>query len=141
MSERFRYLYLRNEHDHPVAVVAYLLPKDEAIITYGVATFNPNDRVVVSIKTGRDLSIVEDRKRKIIFDRKFLREIAVGRLCLERKTVSLPAKENNGMKLITRTLMETLAQDETLPKRTQKAVRSWLSGKTKKSSEKEMDHQ
>jgi hypothetical protein len=131
MTERYRYLYLRNEHGHPVAVVAYLLPKGEAMISYALATFNPNDRVVVSVKTGRNFDVVEERQRRITFDRKFLRKIAEERLRQEPKTVSLPAKEKNGMKVITRALMETLSKDKTLPNRTKKAVRLWLSGKTK----------
>lgn len=135
MIEGFRYMYLRDEREFPVALIAYIVDRNENLVTYGVATFNANEQIMKPIqignpKEGRMEQVLAPRKIK--FDRKFLREIAVGRLCLTRNSIKLPMKEYNSLQRIHTILVTEVAKDSSLPRRTQKAVHSWLKNASQK---------
>lgn len=112
--ETFRYMYLRDENKFPIAVVAYLIDRNECRATYGIATFNPDDK-------------------RVTFDRTFLREIAVGRLALYKRVAHFPKKQYNSLARINIAIVQQLRTEKDLPKRTRKAVDAWLDTASKSS--------
>lgn len=114
MSETFRYMYLRDQNKFPVCCISYLVDRNECKATYGVATFNPDDK-------------------HVSFDRTFLREVAVGRLALYRKVAYYPSKQYNSLARINVAIVQAMAQEKDLPKRTRKAVKAWLDNASKMS--------
>lgn len=106
-----RYLYIRNKNKFPVACVAIKFDPEKNLINYGISTHCPKDN----------------------FNRKLARQIAKDRLDIRNQTINVfPEDNTTTFRGIIKALMTGLAQDETLPTRTRKAVRMWLN--TPKSS-------
>lgn len=131
-----RYLYLRNAKKFPVALVAFIVDREGSKITYGTATFNPKAMEMIparmfDVSSQKIIPLFRGNKqvfhhRKVPFDRRFLREIAAGRLILDKRSVAFPAEQCKCLHDIIGVMMKSLAKDETLPKRTLRAVHSWL---------------
>ena len=100
-----RFLYLRDSKNFPIVCVSYLIDRDDGKATYGISTFNPDDK-------------------KVQYERKFLREVAAGRLILDRKNVAFPKDAN--LHTVIACIVSALSEDNNLPKRTRKAVVAWL---------------
>lgn len=120
MHNNIRYLYLRNEprgdekRGFPIAVLAYSIytetnesGTEEERAAYGVATFNP-------------------KAPDVVYNAKFLREIAVGKLILDHKSLLLPDGYCKSMHDIMWVIVTGLLHDTDLPKRTHKAIKNWL---------------
>src|SRR5665213_68537 len=101
-----RFMYLRNPQKFPVSCLCYYISKSDNRVNYGLSTFNPDD--------------------KVTFDRKFLREVAAGRMTLDKKSLAFSPDQCSDLHSILRVIIEEMNKDKTLPKRTQKAIKAWL---------------
>lgn len=115
------YMYLRDKvkgqekKGFPGTLISYSIERPTAethIVSYGLATFNTKDK-------------------KAIYSRRFLREIAVGRLHIEPKTITLNTKDYNSLRAIQHAIIVAMGEDKGLPTRAQKAIRHWMKETTK----------
>lgn len=101
----FRFLYLRDKNQFPIACIAFNISLDTRAVLYGVSTFNIRD--------------------ELVYDRHMGRCLAVGHAMLDKKTMVIP-KGMVKLQDIIWVLMSHLSKDKTLPTRARKSVNAWL---------------
>jgi hypothetical protein len=104
-TQEFRFFYLRNKNNFPIACLAYNISFDTRVVLYGLSTYNLRDELVYDQHMGRCL--------------------AVGHAMLDKNTITLP-KGMVKLHDILWMLMSHLHKDKTLPTRARKAINAWL---------------
>jgi hypothetical protein len=156
------YLYLRNpkknkeKRGEPIALLSYIHMRGEKKVYFGLATFNKDEMTFVPKKVLPDPNKRPDLKeiicdpkrhheiqeivyvpRHVTFNRRFLKEIAVGRLFLDRRYAELPEDKADCLKMmdIHTAIMNELLLDKTLPWRVKRSVKLWLKNAEKNNDE------
>jgi hypothetical protein len=94
----YRIMFLRDSHNFPVGCVAMVTRGN--VVSYQVSTLNPND----------------------CFDRKTARQLAIGRLVESPFALDI---SNSNIHYTTRMIMNHIANNLELPKRSRTAARRW----------------
>ena len=105
-------MFLRGKANHPVGCIAIDLDflKDRSVpksIYFQVSTLNPMDS----------------------FNRKVARQLAIGRLA--ESPITIEDIDCTSVHNVIRAVMEYIAADSTLPKRSRNAAKNWLQSKVK----------
>ena len=106
-----RTMYIRDTNWNPTGCVVINVDHQKNRAEYQLAVLNPNDR---DLKTGRRLR----------FDRRLSRLLAMERLLEKPITVSLP--ENANQHQISHAIMTSLAANKAAPARAVKFAKLWL---------------
>lgn len=99
-----RVMYLRDQHNHPVACVYMNFDRKNGQVNYGLSVLNPQDN----------------------FKRSVARQLAIGRMYESPKTVKVTPDANNHV-VATAVVLQLIQESASTPSRAVKAARRWLS--------------
>lgn len=118
MSNKIRYIFLRDAHFYPIGCCAIRLNRQQGFLEYQVSTVNPADRIHHT--TGRSIP----------FNRTVARQLALGRLIDDGLVV--PFDPSSNMNEVTVAVMNDLSKlnppshKGDIPSRAIKAAKYWL---------------
>lgn len=100
------FMYLRDQNRFPHSCIAFQVDWDANVVSYGLSTVHPKDK-------------------NSSYKKALARDLAVGRMINDKHQLKLDEKCTS-IHDIKWSLMSTLTEDKTLPKRVHKSVINWM---------------